>query len=79
MQPEPPNFATFIPLLIFISPIVILNIIIAKRKGRSPVLFGFFSLIPFVGFYLAIHLASLMDQSTNDKIDQILHLLEARK
>ncbi|VVS93750.1 hypothetical protein [Desulfoluna spongiiphila] len=79
MQPEHHDPAALIPLLIFISPIVILNIVIAKRKGRSPVLFGLFSLIPFVGFYLSIHLASLMDQSTNDKIDQILHLLEARR
>jgi len=66
----------FLPFLVFIVPIVVFNLFLSKRKGKSPVLYGALSLIPLVGFYLAIYLASLTDKSIGEKIDKIISLLE---
>jgi len=75
---QQPGFLAFIPLIMMTMPIVIINIFIAKRKGRNPILHGALSLIPLVGFYLAIYLASLTDKSVGEKIDKIIQLLESR-
>ena len=69
---------SFISLLIMSIPILIFNIFLAKRKGKNPVYYGILSLIPLVGFYLAIYLASLIDKSINEKIDKIINMLESR-
>ncbi len=72
------GFASFIPLIIFTLPIVIFNGFLAKRKGRSIVKYCILSLIPLVGFYLGLYLASLTDKSISEKIDRILSILESR-
>lgn len=77
MEPQP-GFAPLIPLLIMILPIVIINIFLAKRKGRNPIFYGIFSIIPVVGIYLAIYLASLTDKSILGKIDKLIQMLENR-
>lgn len=75
---EPSPLLQMIPLAILTIPILIINMKLAKRKGRNMVLFFFLSLIPLVAYYVAIHLASLTDKSLNDKIDKILELLESK-
>ncbi|MEA2031568.1 MAG: hypothetical protein U9Q16_00925 [Patescibacteria group bacterium] len=75
---QPNTFAAFIPLIIMIIPLIILNIFIAIRKGKNSVLFGILSLLPLVGFYIAIYLSSLTDKSIDEKIDKILNLIEQR-
>jgi hypothetical protein len=75
---QPNTFAPFIPIMIMTVPILILNIFIALRKGKNSVLFGILSLLPLVGFYIAIYLSSLTDKSIEEKIDKILNLLEQR-
>ena len=75
---QPNTFAPFIPLFIMTIPILILNIFIALRKGKNSVLFGILSLLPLVGFYIAIYLSSLTDKSIDEKIDKILNLIEQR-
>ncbi len=78
MEQAPVLASPLIPLFIMTIPIVIFNMFLSKRKGRNVILYGALSFIPFVGFYLAIYLASLTDKSVNDKIDKIISLLEAR-
>lgn len=73
-----PGFAAFVPLLVLSIPIIIFNVFLAKRKGRNPFLYGALSIIPLIGFYLAIYLASLTDKSLSEKIDKIINLLESR-
>ncbi len=67
---------SFLPLIILTVPIIILNISIASRKGKSPFLFGIVSLLPLVGFYVAIYLSSLTDKSLSEKIDKIMKISE---
>ena len=61
--------------LILMVPIAILNGTIAKRKGRNAAEFGWLSVIPFVGFFLAIYLLSLTDKALQDKVDRILQIV----
>jgi hypothetical protein len=58
-------------------PIAVLNAAIARRKGRSGAKFGWLSVIPFVGYFLAIYLVSLTDKALMDKIDSIVNRLES--
>ena len=67
---------SFVPLIIMTVPIIIFNALLSKRKGKNPFIYGSFSIIPLVGFYLAIYLASLTDKSLCEKVDKILSLLE---
>lgn len=76
---QPPGLSQFIPLMILTIPIVIFNVFLAKRKGKNSISYGALSLIPLVGFYLAIYLASLTDKTICHKIDQIVKLLESRQ
>jgi hypothetical protein len=69
---------TFIPMLLMSIPILIMNIILAKRKGRNAVLYFVISIIPLAGYFAAIFLASLTDKSINDKINRILEMLESK-
>ena len=63
---------TFVMIAI---PIAILNANIAKRKGKSAAQFGWLSVIPFVGYFIAIYLVSLTDKALLDKVDRILESL----
>ncbi len=62
---------------IIMIPIAILNAAIARRKGKSAAQFGWLSVIPFVGYFLAIYLLSLTDKALQDKVDRILEMLSA--
>lgn len=64
--------------LILMIPFAILNASIARRKGRSGAEFGWLSVIPFVGFFIAIYLVSLTDKVLQDKVDKILQVLSAQ-
>jgi len=61
-----------VTFLILLIPTAILNAIIARRKGKSRALYGWISVIPFVGFYLLFFLISLPDKELIDKIDKLL-------
>lgn len=50
-----------LPIFVLTIPFLIFNGIIAKRKGRNPVEFVLLSLIPFVGMFIILWLASLSD------------------
>ncbi len=61
-----------ITFLMFMIPFAILNATIAKRKGKNAAEFGWLSVIPFVGFFVAVYLLSLTDKALQDKLDRIL-------
>jgi hypothetical protein len=62
----------FITLILITIPFAILNGVIARRKGKSSVLFGLLRLIPFLGLLFAIYLVSLHDKDLIDKINRLL-------
>ena len=74
-----PGFAAFIPLIIMTIPVIILNITIAIRKGKNPAVYGVISVIPMIGFFLCLYLASLTDKAINEKIEKIINILESRQ
>ena len=76
---EDPRFAAFISLIIMTIPIIILNITIAIRKDKNPALYGVLSVIPMIGFFLCLYLASLTDKAINEKIEKIINILESRQ
>ena len=57
---------------ILMIPIIVLNVLIAKRKGKNAAEYGWLSVIPFVGYFLTIYLLSLTDKALQDKVDRIL-------
>jgi hypothetical protein len=57
-------------------PAIILNVLVAKRKGKSRALFGWLSVIPYLGYLLLFYLISLPDEDMTEKIDRILAILE---
>ena len=71
------GFPAFIPLILMTIPIVILNITIAIRKGKNPAMYGILSIIPILGFFVCLYLASLTDKSINEKIEKIIKILES--
>ena len=66
-----------VTFLILMIPIAILNATIAKRKGKNAAEFGWLSVIPMVGYFVAIYLLSLTDKALQDKVDKILETLNA--
>lgn len=75
---QPAAASPLIPLLIMSIPIIIFNVFLARRKGKSLLLYGILSVLPPIGFFLAVYLASLTDKSISKKIDKIINLLETR-
>lgn len=67
-------FAIF-PILFVSVPLMIVNYIMAKRKGKEPILFCLLSIFPFVGIPFAIYLLSLLDKKVEDKINKIYEKL----
>jgi hypothetical protein len=61
-----------VTFLLIIIPIAIINASIAKRKGKSRALFGWLSIIPLFGYFLAFYLISFPDKEVTDKLDKIL-------
>jgi len=65
------SFVTFLPLLLIMIPVIILNGIISKRKGKNHVKYILLSCIPPIGVYFTIYLVSFLDKDVQDKIDKI--------
>ncbi len=68
-------FMMIFPFLFTIIPLMIINYILAKRKGRNPIAFCLLSILPFVGVPLCIYLLSLMDKDIAEKINKIYEKL----
>ena len=64
-------FMSFLPMIFLAVPFIILNGIISKRKGKSPIKYILLSFIPFLGLCLTIYLVSFLDKDIQDKINTI--------
>jgi hypothetical protein len=64
-----------VTFLLIAVPLAILNGTIAKRKGKSGAEFGWLSIIPFVGPFVAVYLVSLTDKALLEKVDRIAEAL----
>jgi hypothetical protein len=66
---------TLLPLLLLFAvidvPFMILNGIIAERKGKDRTKYILLSLIPYLGLLLLLYLISFLDKDVQDKIDKI--------
>jgi hypothetical protein len=66
---------TLLPLLLLFAvmavPFMILNGIIAERKGKDRTKYILLSLIPYLGILLLFYLVSFLDKDVQDKIDKI--------
>jgi hypothetical protein len=60
-----------LPILFLAIPFLIMNGVIAKRKGRNPVEFVLLSLIPLVGMFITLWLVSLSDISVIKEIEAL--------
>jgi hypothetical protein len=69
------NAVAFLPLLLLLLvlclPFMILNGIVAERKGKSRQKYVLLSLIPYLGILLLFYLVSFLDKDVQDKIDKI--------
>jgi hypothetical protein len=64
-------FATFLPMIFLMIPFVIINGIVAERKGKNKLKYVLLSLIPPLGIYILFYLATFLDKDVQDKIDKI--------
>ena len=65
------GFASFIPIILIGVPFVIFAAKFAKRKGKDRVPYVLMSLIPFVGLFVLMWLASLTDKVVLDRLEQL--------
>ena len=75
---EPSPLTSLIPMLIISIPIIILNISIAKRKGKEKILFGILGAIPIANFISMLYLISLTDKEILEKLDEIINHLNKK-
>jgi len=71
--------STLVTFFLVSIPFLILNIVIARRKGKNPVKYGLLSLIPLVGFALAWYLISRTDKDLEDKINYIYEQMKGKQ
>jgi hypothetical protein len=65
-----------VTFLLIAIPIAILNSSIARRKGKSGAAYAWLSVLPLVGYFLAIYLISLTDRAVVEKLDRIAERLD---
>jgi hypothetical protein len=64
-------FTSLFPMILTAIPFIILNGIIARRKGKNQIKYILLSFIPLFGFFLTIYLVSFLDKDVQDKINKI--------
>jgi len=79
MESAPHPIVAFIPLILMMIPILIVNIVISRRKGKNPTLYGLLSLIPGVSLALLFFLVSITDKDVFEKLDNILKILDSNQ
>jgi hypothetical protein len=71
VQSEVPAIVSFLPLMIFTLPFIILIAFMAKRKGKNVFLSVLFGIIPFANIIYALWLASQTDIDLLKRIEAI--------
>ena len=79
MESAPNPIVAFIPLILMMIPILIVNIVISNRKGKNPTMYGLLSLIPIVSVALLFFLVSITDKDVYEKLDDILKILDSNQ
>ena len=79
MENAPHPIVGLIPLILMMIPILIVNIVISRRKGKNPTLYGLLSLIPGVSLALLFFLVSITDKDVYEKLDNILKILDSNQ
>ena len=69
-------FTSLLPMIIMSVPFMILNGLIAKRKGKNKIKYILLSFIPLLGLCLTIYLVSFLDKDLEDKINKIYEKLD---
>ncbi|MBN2436413.1 MAG: hypothetical protein JXK07_14215 [Spirochaetes bacterium] len=73
---QPNMLVSFMPMILLTIPMIVLNCKVAKRKGRSQVLYLILSVIPIVNFFSCLYLISLTDIEVVEKLNSILEKLD---
>lgn len=77
-MPDNSPLFSIMPMIIMAIPIAIFNLKIAKRKGKSPLLFFVIGVIPMVNIFAFLYLISLTDKEVIDTIQMIRSMLEKK-
>jgi hypothetical protein len=75
---SPPLWVSFVPLLTLAVPFLIMTFFLARRKGRSLVLYGLLAIIPGVNVIAALWLASQTDASVRAELADIRRRIDAK-
>jgi|WetSurMetagenome_2_1015567.scaffolds.fasta_scaffold495605_2 hypothetical protein len=60
-----------IPLVLLVIPYVVINGVVAKRKGKSPLLYALLAIIPVANIVTTIWLLSLTDSAVMKDLEAI--------
>lgn len=74
----PPSWLQFVPLLIITIPFLITMFFLARRKGRSFVVYFLLGLIPGVNIIAALWLASQTDASVRKELEELRRKLDSK-
>lgn len=78
-QRSAPVLIYIITLSMVIIPLIALNIAIAKRKGKNPLVFGVLSIIPLFTFVITLYLASMTDYKVIQQIDILKQMVNRNR
>jgi hypothetical protein len=74
----PPAWTSLVPLIIITVPFLITMFFLARRKGRSYVVYFLLGLIPGVNAIAALWLASQTDASVKAELEELRRKLDAK-
>lgn len=78
MEPSgPASLISLLPLLIISLAAVVVAVPLAKRKGKSPWVFGILSIIPVIGWYALVYLVGITDEEVYERLSRIEERLGA--
>ena len=76
--PTPPLWVSFVPLLLLTIPFLIMMIFLARRKGKSLLLYVLLAFITGVNVISALWLASQTDVSVRAELADLRRRLDAK-
>ncbi len=69
---------SLVPLIVMTIPLAIICYLVAKEKGRNPLLYGALGIIPFVNGVILFYLVATPDRVLHEKVDRLLAILSER-
>ena len=71
MEDQGADLAYLLAMLLVSVPIAFVNYVLAKRKGKTPILFAIVGLIPFIGAVSLLYLVGITDRDVYDRLSRI--------